>query len=60
MERCELVMDDDETSEKFKKILILLKRDWEENTENTAFPLQIETVLSIKENEAELLLNRLE
>ena len=60
MERCELVMDDDETSEKFKKILILLKRDWEENTENTVFPLQIETELSIKENEAEILLNRLE
>jgi len=52
-------MDDTETFEKFKKILILLKKDWEENIENTVFPLQVETELSINENESELLLNRL-
>lgn len=52
-------MDDKETYEKIRKILIHLKNDWTNEPESTIIPFQIERDLSIKESEATVLLNRM-
>lgn len=53
-------MDDKETYEKIRKILIHLKNDWTNEPQSTVMPFMIERDLSIKESEATVLLNRME